>query len=63
MQGMVAHACFPTTQEEEAGESRQPGLQGEFQNSQGYIEKPCTSPYPTPTKKRKEKRKKKKKTV
>ena len=40
----VVHACNPSTWEAEAGgllSSGQPGLQSEFQDSQGYIEKPC----------------------
>jgi hypothetical protein len=36
--GMVAHTFNPSTREAEAG---QPGLQSEFQDSQGYTEKPC----------------------
>jgi hypothetical protein len=40
---VVAHAFNPSTQEAEAGGflSLQPGLQSEFQDSQGYTEKPC----------------------
>jgi hypothetical protein len=43
---VVAHVFNPSTQEAEAGgflSSRpgQPGLQSEFQDSQGYTEKPC----------------------
>jgi hypothetical protein len=42
---VVAHAFNPSTQEAEAGgflSSRpSPGLQSEFQDSQGYTEKPC----------------------
>ena len=41
---MVAHAFNPSTQEAEAGRflsSRPAGLQSEFQDSQGYTEKPC----------------------
>jgi hypothetical protein len=39
--GMVVHAFNPSTQEEEAGGFQgQPGLQSEFQDSQGYTEKP-----------------------
>ena len=41
---MVAHAFGPSTWEAEAGDfwvRGRPGLQGEFQNSQGYTEKPC----------------------
>jgi hypothetical protein len=45
--GMVTHifnSCNPSTWEAEAGgflNSRPPGLQSEFQESQGYTEKPC----------------------
>jgi hypothetical protein len=59
--GVVAHTFNPSTQEAEAGgflSSRQPGLQSEFQDSQGYTEKPCLK---KPKKKKKEKKKKKKK--
>jgi hypothetical protein len=35
---VVAHAFNPSTWEAEAGG---PGLQSEFQDSQGYTEKPC----------------------
>jgi hypothetical protein len=39
---VVAHAFDPSTREAEAGGFQsQPGLQSEFQNSQGYTEKPC----------------------
>jgi hypothetical protein len=41
--GVVAHTFSPSTQEAEAGgflSSSQPGLQSEFQDSQGYTEKP-----------------------
>jgi hypothetical protein len=41
---VVAHAFNPSTWEAEAGRflsSSQPGLQSEFQDSQGYTEKPC----------------------
>jgi hypothetical protein len=41
---MVEHAFNPSTQEAEACRflnSRQPGLQSKFQDSQGYTEKPC----------------------
>ena len=40
---MVAHAFNPSTREAEAGGflSSRPGLQNEFQDSQGYTEKPC----------------------
>ena len=38
----VAHTFNPSTQEAEAGGfPGQPGLQSEFQDSQGYKEKPC----------------------
>jgi hypothetical protein len=40
--GVVAHAFNPSTQEAEAGGFlSQPSLQNEFQDSQGYTEKPC----------------------
>jgi hypothetical protein len=42
--GVVAQAFNPGTREAEAGRSLslgQPGLQSEFQDSQGYTEKPC----------------------
>jgi hypothetical protein len=42
--GVMAHALNPRTQEAEAGgflSSSQPGLQNEFQDRQGYTEKPC----------------------
>jgi hypothetical protein len=42
---VVAHAFNPSTWEAEAGGSLlvqgQPSLQSEFQDSQGYTEKPC----------------------
>jgi hypothetical protein len=40
---VVAHTFNPSTQEAEAGGflSLRPGLQSEFQDSQGYTEKPC----------------------
>jgi hypothetical protein len=41
---VVAHAFNPSTQEAEAGGSLnqgQPGLQSEFQDSQGYTENLC----------------------
>jgi hypothetical protein len=41
---MAAHAFNPSTVEAEAGRfltQGQPGLQSEFQDSQGYTEKPC----------------------
>jgi hypothetical protein len=37
---VVAHAFNPSTWEAESG-GFLPGLQSEFQDSQGYIEKPC----------------------
>jgi hypothetical protein len=52
---VVVHAFNPNTQEAEAGgflSSRQPGLQSEFQDSQGYTEKPCLE---KPKKKKKKK--------
>jgi hypothetical protein len=44
--GRVVHAFNPSTWEAEAGRflssvRGQPGLQSEFQDSQGYTEKPC----------------------
>jgi hypothetical protein len=43
MLGVVAHAFNLSTWEAEAGRflRGQPDLQSEFQDSQGYIEKPC----------------------
>jgi hypothetical protein len=41
---VVVGACNPNTWEAEAGSfwvRGQPGLQSEFQDSQGYTEKPC----------------------
>jgi hypothetical protein len=41
---VVVHTFNPSTREAEAGgflSLRQPGLQSEFQDSQGYTEKPC----------------------
>jgi hypothetical protein len=38
---VVAHAFNPSTQEAEAGGFLSSGLQSEFQDSQGYTEKPC----------------------
>jgi hypothetical protein len=41
---MVAHTFNPSTREAEEGDfwvQGQPGLQSEFQDSQGYTEKPC----------------------
>jgi hypothetical protein len=43
-QAVVAHAFNPSTWETEAGRfliRGQPDLQSEFQDSQGYTEKPC----------------------
>jgi hypothetical protein len=53
---VVAHAFNPSTGEAEAGGflSSRPGLQSEFQGSQGYTEKPCLE---------EQKKKKKKKSV
>jgi hypothetical protein len=56
----VAHALNPSTWEAEAGRSLSSrpawsGLQSEFQDSQGYTEKPCLG---KKKKKRKEGRKK-----
>jgi hypothetical protein len=55
---MVVHAFNPSTREAEAGgflSRGQSGLQSEFQDSQGYTEKPCLK------KPKKEKRKRKEK--
>jgi hypothetical protein len=55
---VVAHAFNPSAWETEAGgflSSRQPGLQSELQDSQGYTEKPCLK---KPKKKKKKKKKK-----
>jgi hypothetical protein len=44
MPGMVVHTFNPSTWEAEAGDfwvRGQPRLQSEFQDSQGYTEKPC----------------------
>ena len=51
---MVAHAFNPSTWEAEAGGFLNPGLQNEFQDSQGYRE---TLSRKTKRKKRKEKKK------
>jgi hypothetical protein len=43
-QAVVVHAFNPSTWKAEAGgflSSSQPGLQSEFQDSEGYTEKPC----------------------
>jgi hypothetical protein len=51
---VAAHAFNPSTWEAEAGDfwvQGQPGLQSEFQDSQGYTEKPCLE---KPQKKEKE---------
>jgi hypothetical protein len=42
--GMVAHAFNPALGRQKQADfwvQGKPGLQNEFQNSQGYIEKPC----------------------
>jgi hypothetical protein len=40
--GVKAHTLDPSTTKAEAGGSTgQPGLQSTYQDSQGYIEKPC----------------------
>ena len=58
---MVVHAFNPSTREAEAEDfwvRGQPGLQSDFQDSQGYTEKPCLG---KPKKKKKKKKKKKEK--
>jgi hypothetical protein len=41
-QAVMAHNFNPSTWEAEAGGVQgQPGLQSKFQDSQGYLEKPC----------------------
>jgi hypothetical protein len=63
---VVADTFNPSTQEAEAGEflsSRPAGLQSEFQDSQGYPEKPCIKkPKKQKNKKKKNKKTKKRKT-
>ena len=55
---MVAHAFNSSTlRQADFRAPGQPGLQSEFQDSQGYTEKPCLK------KKKKDKRKKKRKAV
>jgi hypothetical protein len=66
---VVVHAFNPSTREAEAGgflSSRPAGLQSEFQDSQGYTEKPCLkkkqkTKNKTKKKKKQEKEKRKKK--
>jgi hypothetical protein len=64
--GVVAHAFNPSTREAEAGgflSSRPaPGLQSEFQDSQGYTEKPCLEKPKKKKQKQKQKQKQKTKT-
>ena len=53
MPGVGAHAFNPSTWEAEAVDfwvQGQPGLQSEFQDSQGYTEKPCLEKTKTKTK-------------
>jgi hypothetical protein len=62
---VVAHTFNPSTWEAEAGRFlQQPGLQSEFQDSQGYTVKPCpkkTKQNKTKQNKTKQKNKKRKK--
>jgi hypothetical protein len=55
---VVAHAFNPSTWEAEAGRflSSKPGLQSEFQDSQGYTEKPCLKTKQNKTKQKKGKK-------
>jgi hypothetical protein len=55
---MVAHTFNPSTREAEGGRflsSRPAGLQSEFQDSQGYTEKPCLETKQNKTKQNKTK--------
>jgi hypothetical protein len=57
----VAHAFNPNTWEADAGGfwvQGQPGLQSEFQDSQGYTEKPCLKTKQNKTKQNKTKQNK-----
>ena len=54
---MVAHAFNPRQRQADFWVQGQPGLQSEFQDSQGYAEKPCLRK----KKKKKEKKERKKK--
>jgi hypothetical protein len=59
---VVTHAFNPNTWEAEAGgflSSRPPGLQSEFQDSQGYTEKRCLKQTNKQTNKQKTKQQKK----
>jgi hypothetical protein len=58
---VAVHAFNPSTWEAEAGRFlslRQPGLQSEFQDSQGYTEKPCLKKQNKTKQNKKEKKKK-----
>ena len=58
---MVAHAFSPSTREAEAGgflSRGQSGLQSEFQDNQGYTEKPCLETKQNKTKQNKTKQNK-----
>ena len=60
---MLVHAFNSSTREAEAGgflSSRQPGLQSEFQDSQGYTEKPYLEKQKQTNKQTKNKNKKQK---
>ena len=61
---MVGHAFNSSTQEAEAGgflSLGQPGLQSEFQDSQGYTDKPCLEKQKTKNKKKQQQKKTKQK--
>ena len=50
---VVVHTFSPSTQRQSQAVGGQPGLQSEFQDSQGYTEKPCLEIKNKPKKKKK----------